>query len=143
VKLFGNEGPDLRLEAEGDEGGVGIMGDAIPGPAATLIATVSNVPASPTPHVLKLMLDGEELDAVPIPAPGDTVEFRAEGPGRYRIQLEAAGEDDDRILALTSPVYVPEARASALGLATAAALAALHVPGRSKRRHRRSTRPMR
>jgi hypothetical protein len=78
------------------------------------------------------MVDGEELDAAPIPAPGDTVEFRADKPGRYRIQLEAASEDDDRILALTSPVYVPEASAPGLGLAAAAALASLRASGGSR-----------
>jgi hypothetical protein len=130
VKLFGNDGPDLRLEADGDEGGSGIMGDAIPDQAATLIATASNVPAGPVPHVLKLMHNGEEVDAAPIPAPGDTVEFRAEQPGRYRIQLEEADEDHDRILALSSPVYVPEPTVPALGLAAAAALAALRFAAR-------------
>ena len=39
VKLFGNDGPDLRLEAAGDEGGFGIMGDVLPDSAATLTAT--------------------------------------------------------------------------------------------------------
>jgi hypothetical protein len=136
VKLFGNEGPDLRLEAEGDAGGVGIMGDAIPDPAATLTAIASNVPADGVPHVLKLMRDGVEIESVAVPAPGDTVEFRAEEPGRYRIQLEEAGEDDDRILALTSPVYVPETTAPGLGLAAAAALAGLRTAGGSPRRRR-------
>jgi hypothetical protein len=81
------------------------------------------------------MRNGEEIDAAPIPTPGDTVGFRAEQPGRYRIQLEEAGEDAQRILALTGPVYVPEPSAPALGLAAAAALAALRFAGRSRRRH--------
>jgi hypothetical protein len=132
VKLFGNDGPDLRLEASGDAGGAGIMGDALPGPA-TLTATAFDVPANGVPHVLRLMRDGVEIDAAAIPAPGDTVEFRAEQPGRYRVQLEAAGESDDRILALTTPVYVPEPGARALGLAAGAALAALGCADRSRR----------
>jgi hypothetical protein len=134
VKLFGNDGPDLRLEAAGDEGGFGIMGDALPDSAATLTATVSDVPAG-VPHVLKLMRNGEEADAVAVSVPGDTLEFRAERWGRYRVQLEQAGEADRRILALTSPIYVPEPSAAALGIALAAALATLRLtPARSRRR---------
>jgi hypothetical protein len=137
VKLFGNDGPDLRLEAAGDQGGFGIMGDAIPDRAATLTASVSNVPAGSVPHILRLMRNGEQVDAAPISAPGDTAEFRAERWGRYRIQLEEAGEDDERILALTSPVYVPEPTTPLPGLATTAALASLRLAGRSRSNSRR------
>src|SRR5690606_33692903 len=39
-------GPDLRFSALGDDGGTGIMGDAIPDRAATLSASVLNLPAN-------------------------------------------------------------------------------------------------
>ena len=109
VKLFGNDGPDLRLDVVGDQGGSGIMGDAIPDTSATLDATVFGIaPGEPT-HLLRLYRDGVLEDEVSVDAPGDTHAFRAEVPGRYRIQLERSRPPSpDLIVALTSSVTVPE-----------------------------------
>jgi hypothetical protein len=109
VKLFGNDGPDLRLDVTGDGGATGIMGDAIPDSAATLDATVFNLAPGEPAHTLKLYRDGEAIDEVVIDSPGDIHAFRAEIPGRYRIQLERPRPPKpDLIVALTSSVTVPE-----------------------------------
>ena len=115
VKLFGNDGPDLRLEAIGDQGGAGIMGDTLPDSSATLDASVFAIAPGEPEHVLKLFRNGEELDAVAIGSPGGTHAFRAESSGRYRIQLEREGV----IVALTSAITVPEP-GGALAMAAAA-----------------------
>jgi hypothetical protein len=122
VKLFGNDGPDLRLDVSGDEGGSGIMGDTILASGATLDAEVFGLaPGEPT-HYLRLYRDGEATDEVAIDSPGDVHAFRAETPGRYRIQLERPRDSQpDVIVALTSSVTLPEPD-FALSLVAAATL---------------------
>jgi hypothetical protein len=132
VKLFGNDAPDLRLEVIGDEGGTGIMGDAIPDPSATLVASLIGAVPAEKQHFLKLYRNGVLVDSLDVDAPG-VHEFRAETPGRYRIQLErdrkTALEPNllDVIVVLTSPVYVPEPGASLSMIAAASALAVLRA----------------
>jgi hypothetical protein len=104
------------------------MGDAIPDLAATLEATAFGLlPGEPT-HRLKLYRDGEVADAVSIDPPGDTYAFRAETPGRYRIQLEIPRPPKaDLIVALSSSVTVPEPAAALSGIAAAVALLAMRT----------------
>ena len=134
VKLFGNDGPDVRLEASGDQGGSGIMGDSIPDHSATLVATVSGIEIGANQHFVKLFRNGVLIDSVPIDAPGGVQLFRAESPGRYRVQVERDRKTPmnqtlaDVIVVLTSPVYVPEPGAVATTLAAVAALMLLRRP---------------
>jgi hypothetical protein len=115
VKLFGNDGPDLRLDGHGDHGGDGIMGDTISGPGADLTATVFNLdPEAPT-HTLRLMQNGVGVEAVDVDPPGGEHVFRAGTEGRYYVRLE---QPDGTIVALTSELTVPEPEALA-GAATA------------------------
>jgi len=129
VKLFGNDGPDLRLDAIGDQGGSGIMGDTIQDRSATLAATASNITDASKQNFLKLFRNGMLVETVPIGAPGGVHEFRAETPGRYRVQLERDRKTPtnqnlaDLILTLTSPVYVPEPGAVLSMIAAGCALA--------------------
>jgi hypothetical protein len=131
VKLFGNDGPDVRLDAIGDQGGAGIMGDSIPDHSATLVATVSGIEIGAKQHFVKLFRNGVLVDSVPIDAPGGVQLFRAESPGRYRVQVERDRKTpmnqtlEDVIVVLTSPVYVPEPGAAAMLLAAAVALGSL------------------
>jgi len=131
VKLFGNGGPDVRLDAIGDAGGAGIMGDSIPDRSATLVATVSGIEVGAKQHFVKLFRNGVLTDSVPVDAPGGVQLFRAESPGRYRVQLERDRKTPmnqtlaDVIVVLTSPVYVPEPSAAATMLAAAVALGSL------------------
>lgn len=128
AKIYASE-PDLRFTAEGDGGGSGMMGDAIPDPSATLHAEVLGVPASP-PYRLRLVHDGATADEVDVVAPGGPFEFRAETPGNYRLELVQT-EPVVTVTALTSSIQVPEPAAGAAALAASAALAAL------RRRRRR------
>lgn len=129
VKVFGNDGPDLRFEATGDSGETGIMGDTVAGPGADLRVTVSNLALDADTHTLVLVRDGDDADTAPIDAPGDTREFRVETPGRYRVEL--VRPSDSWIVALTSPIWVPEPRGAAATLAALGALASLTRRGRS------------
>jgi hypothetical protein len=124
VKLFGNEGPDLRLDVSGDDGGTGIMGDAIADHAATLDAMAFGLAPDDPTHFLRLYRDGVQVDEALIAPPGDSHAFRAETPGRYRVQLaRARPPKPDLIVAITSTVFVPEPGAALAGIAAGAALA--------------------
>jgi len=118
VKLEGNGGPDLRVDAAGDLGSTGIMGDTIPDGAANLHVTVTNVflEEAELPNVLRLLQDGVSVEQVDVVAPGGDHVFRAGMPGVYRVQLERA---DGTIVALASAIAVPEP-SSAAGCAVVA-----------------------
>jgi hypothetical protein len=135
VKLFGNDGPDLRLDVTGDHGGTGIMGDTVAGPA-TLDATVFGIaPGEPT-QFLRLYQDGVVIDEFAVEAPGDSHAFRAETPGRYRVQLEQPRPPQpDLIIALTSSVTVPEPSAALSAVGAFVALLSMKRRLGSRRRH--------
>ena len=124
VKLFGNDGPDLRLDAIGDEGGTGIMGDAIPDRSATLVATVIGIDPAAKQHFLKLYRNGVLVDSLDGRRAGGVHRVpRGIRPVAIAIQLERDRKTADEpagadvIVVLTSPVYVPEPGAVATMLA--------------------------
>lgn len=129
VKVFGNEGPDLRFEAAGDSGETGIMGDSVAGPGADLHVTVSNIALDEDTHTLVLIRDGEDIDTAPVDAPGDEIEFRADTPGRYRVEL--VRPSDSWIVTLTSPIWVPEPGGTMAALTALGALACMTRRDRS------------
>lgn len=101
VKLLGNGGPDLRLQAR-QKGvpGRAIMGDVLTGGAARFRAKVLN--ATGGPYSLIVLKDGVAIQTVPVSAKRLVLRFDASGPGRYRLQLQRG----DVVVALTSPIYL-------------------------------------
>ena len=102
VKLLGNDGPDLRFEARSGSGERAIMGDVLPATSATFTARVFGLAADAPEHTLSLLKDGEEIAALPVRPPGLEQRFRAQGAGRYRLQLQRGAV----VVALTSPIYL-------------------------------------
>ena len=102
VKLFGNDGPDIRFEARPPEPGrpVAIMGDTVDAPSADLEARVSN--AAGGPYVLQLVKDGQVARTDPVAGPQATVNIPAQGPGRYRLQLMRGSA----VEAVTTPIWI-------------------------------------
>jgi hypothetical protein len=102
VKIFGNEVPDLRLEAT--EAGSGdppaIFGDTIKGKSISFAAQVLGA-AEPGLELL-FVKDGVETGRAPVPLGTSDYAFLASGPGRYRLELRRG----EQILVLTSPIYV-------------------------------------
>src|SRR5690606_11936271 len=132
-------GPDLRFSALGDDGGTGIMGDAIPDRAATLSASVLNLPAKPQPHLLRLIRDrSERVEEVDVTTDGTEHAFRVERPGAYHLELVDTGLATGVVVAVTSAIRVPEPSAAAT---TAAAFGTLAAAAASRRRPRARRRP--
>jgi hypothetical protein len=89
VKLFGNGGPDVRLEARvpGAAGRpVAIMGDTVDAPSVDLSARVLNA-GSGGPYELQVLRGRDVISRTPVSGPEASVSLPAMGPGRYRLQV--------------------------------------------------------
>lgn len=105
VKLIGNAGADLRLEARGPHtrGPSAIIGDTVTGGSAAFTAQVLNVPADGNARTLHVVRNGTSIATVPVTASGLTHAFAAASPGRYRLELRRG---PTIIEALTTPIWV-------------------------------------
>jgi hypothetical protein len=106
VKIFGNDGPDLRFEARptGSSGPPAIMGDTVSGSAVEFSARVLGAgPGAERPgdYELFVLKDGLPLLAVPVVEDDATFTFPSVGPGRYRLQLQRGSA----IEAVSSPIW--------------------------------------
>ncbi len=110
VKMFGNDGPDLRLEARpaGSAAPPAIIGDTVRADDVTFDARVLGAgPGAPRPgtYTLFVLKDGAPLLAVPITSADFAFSFPGVGPGRYRLQVQR----ESAIEAVSSPIYVERA----------------------------------
>lgn len=113
VKLLGNDGPDLRLQARAP--GIrrkAIMGDTLRADAATFTARVLGADPADGPRSLVVVKNGKVLRSFPVARAGAKFSFPATGPGRYRLQLmRGAGA----VEALSSPIYLERPTPSLTG----------------------------
>ena len=122
VKLWGNDGADLRFEATPTAGGpTAIMGDTLSTGSARFTARVTNLTraraAYPGIYSLLVYRNGLPYAAVPVTGNGDTFshEFTASGPARYRLQLMRLVAGVASIDAVSSPIYLQPGHPAALG----------------------------
>jgi len=117
VKVFGNDGPDLRLSATvpGSKDQPAIMGDTIKADEATFNASVLNLnearTARPGVYTLFLYRNGAPFLTVPLPATGDRFDFSfpSLGAARYRLQVQRLVVGAASIEAVSSPIYLEPA----------------------------------
>jgi hypothetical protein len=138
VKPFGNDGPDLRFEAEvpGAGGPPAIMGDAVHASAVDFTARVMGAgpnAARPGTYTLFVLKDGLPLLSAPVTSDDFTLPFPSTGPGRYRLQVQR----ESAIEAVSSPIwvegagYVRPAGATPVRLSLVPAHQACAAPNRS------------
>ena len=97
VKLPGNHGADLRLEAMPAGGtGTAIMGDTVSASGAQFTARVTGGAGAE----LFVVKDGLAGSAVAVPTADFTHAFPDFGPGRYRLELRRGAQ----VEALTTPI---------------------------------------
>lgn len=115
VKLWGADGPDLRLEASSPAvpGPPAIIGDTLAAETASFTARVLNLDAAriarPGLYTLHVFRDGEPFLTTPIPPSGDEFSFDFESlgpPARYRLQVQRAVTGGAAIESLSSPIYL-------------------------------------
>lgn len=107
VKVFGNDGPDLRFEATvpGSDDRPAIMGDVVHGPGVSFTARVTGAgPGATRPGAYQLFVlkDGLPMLAAPITSDDFSFPFASTGAGRYRLQVQR----DSAIEAVSSPIWV-------------------------------------
>ena len=148
VKVEGNGGPDLRLEASapGASGPAAIMGDTLRADSAGFRARVLGgaPPAVGLPYTLSVVKDGATIRTVPVTSGDFTLSFPSTGGGRYRLQLQRGSA----VSAVSSPIYLtgpsaaggsPGSGAGAGGATTAGSAGRLragfgsHGPSRARR----------
>jgi uncharacterized repeat protein (TIGR01451 family) len=110
VKVFGNDGPDLRFEASepGSSDPPAMMGDTIQASEVDFTARVIGAgesAARPGPYLLVVVKDGLPLLAAPVSGDDFSFPFSSLGPGRYRLQLHRLS-GVGAIEAVSSPIYV-------------------------------------
>ena len=100
VKVTGNDGPDLRLEAAppGYRGAPAIFGDTVRAAGASFAARVLGGHG----RTLQVIKDGRVLRSVGVRGSEFPHRFDDEGPGRYRLQL-VRGTTIDTV---SSPIYL-------------------------------------
>ncbi|MDQ3729578.1 MAG: CehA/McbA family metallohydrolase [Actinomycetota bacterium] len=117
VKMWGNDGPDLRLTATvpGSADPPAIMGDTVEANGATFDATVKNLDearaARPGQYTLFLYRNSQPFLSVPLPPSGDSFEFSFPdlGSARYRLQVQRLVAGTASIEAVSSPIYLEPA----------------------------------
>jgi hypothetical protein len=96
VKIWGSDGPDLRLDAMTEDGVAAMMGDPLAATKARFTARVMNGRG----RRLIVMRNGEEMRAVNVGSDDFEYEFDGAGAGDYRLQLQRG----TAIHALTNPI---------------------------------------
>jgi hypothetical protein len=112
VKVFGNDAPDLRLDARAPDGRVAIIGDLLRSSSAEFTARVIGAASAPRtgPYVLEVLKDGAPIRSVPVVGDDFRLEFASEGTGRYGLQLLRLG-GVAAIEGYTTPIWLdPTAR---------------------------------
>jgi hypothetical protein len=113
VKMWGNDGPDLRLKATvpGSGDPPAIIGDTVEADDVRFEATVANLAEARAArgglYALFVVRDGLPLlGPIPLIA-GDeqTFEFDSIGPGRYRLQVDRTAQGVASIEAVSSHIF--------------------------------------
>ena len=97
AKVFGPASPDLRLEAQAEDGRRAIMGDGLAAEAATLRAEVIG---GSSRHTLLVLRDGRQIASVPVSGDQFRHEMKVSGAGDYRIQVMRGSA----VESLTTPI---------------------------------------
>jgi hypothetical protein len=108
VKLYGNDGPDIRVAAHAPGAPDGTLGDTVSGPELGLEVQVLRAgPGATRPgnYRLELLRDGAVVDAVAINGDDFTHTFGATEPGRYGFQVVREAPAADRIEVYSTPVW--------------------------------------
>jgi hypothetical protein len=110
VKIWGNDGPDLRFSAD-HPGSVepAIMGDTVEGGSTTFHARVLKAGAGaarPGAYTLLVVKDGVPAITVPITSDDFSFDFPSTGPGRYRLEVMRTTSGVASIENVSSPIYL-------------------------------------
>lgn len=107
VKMFGNDGPVISLEADVPGEPTAIIGDSVTGPSVKLTATVSGASASGRIGSWSLLLlrDGQAVQTWPFSGDGTSQTFEVSDGGRYALEVLRNNADLNYIENYSSPIW--------------------------------------
>lgn len=108
VKLYGNDGPDIRVTARAPGDVNRTLGDTLTGREAHFDVRALHAGASaarPGNYDLKLFRDGGEVGSVPITSDDFSNTFDAADAGRYSVEVIREEPSGNRIEVYSSPVW--------------------------------------
>jgi hypothetical protein len=107
VKLFGNDGPDIRLTAQVPAKPAAMIGDSVSGRSAKLVARVSGASRSGRTGQWRLVLlrNGEPSQSVAFSGDGIVHTFSASGSARYALEVVRRSGATDFIEDYSSPIW--------------------------------------
>lgn len=128
VKVTGNDGPDVRMEARppGFRGAPAIFGDTVRAASAAFGVRVTGGSG----RTLQVVKDGEVFRTVAVSGDDFAFAFTATDPGRYRLQLQRG----QTIETVSSPIYLEPGR----GTVSTRDCTPLSVRGKARKRLRPS-----
>jgi hypothetical protein len=106
VKVYGNDGPDIRVTARSPGDTFKTLGETLRGPEAHFDVQVLGAGAArPGNYTVRLLRDGTEVAAAPIIGGDITHTFDSSGTGRYSVEVIRTAPGGDRIEVYSSPVW--------------------------------------
>jgi hypothetical protein len=118
VKLYGNDGPDIRVAAHAPGAPDGTLGDTVSGPQLGLDVQVLRAgpgAARPGSYRLELLRDGAVIDAVAIAGDDFTHTLAASEAARYAVQVVREAPGNDRVEVYSSPLWFERGENLTLG----------------------------
>jgi hypothetical protein len=118
VKLYGNDGPDIRATAHAPGAPDGTLGDTVSGPELGLEVQVLRAgpgAARPGDYRLELLRNGTVADQVAIAGDDFTHTFAATDPARYALQVMREDPRGDRYEVYSTPVWFERGENLTLG----------------------------
>jgi hypothetical protein len=118
VKLYGNDGPDIRVAAHAPGAPDGTLGDAVSGPELGLeVQVLSAGPSAARPgnYRLELLRDGAVVHGVAISDDDFNHTFAATEPARYGVQVIREAPRANRFEVYSTPVWFERGENLTLG----------------------------
>ena len=114
IKVFGSDGPDLRLTATYPSGPTAMIGDSLQGPTAWLTARVLGAgPTAPRPGPweARILRNGEPVATRTVDSADFSFHFDSELSGRYSLEVVRTGVTE-KVEAYSSPIWFTRAKPS-------------------------------
>ena len=118
AKLYGSDGPDVRVTARSPGASDAIFGDTISGPSLTVEVEVLRAgpgAARPGAYDVQLLRDGAIVDQAKVTGDDFNTSFDQQQAGRYAIQAIRENPAANRIEVYSSPVWYQRAENLSLG----------------------------
>ena len=108
VKVYGSDGPDIRMTGTSPGQPDAIFGDSLKGSTASFKATVTGAgpsAARPGSYLMKLLRDGTEVASVPVVGDDFSHTFQQTIGGRYTLEIVRESPTVNRIEDYSSPIW--------------------------------------